>query len=178
MVTLLAAACERREPAPAAAALAPAAPTEAVARPWRTIDNSPQLALAPAESGDPALVAALARAIARARATAPDARARWRDTPPDRRGAWAVKWRAATADDGFEHVWVEPLAWSRSRVEGRLASPPQRELACGKGQNDLVGFPIEEFVDWVHYEHDDFTGAREGGLTIDALEERFGPPGS
>ena len=146
------AACETREPPPASTTPAPAPAADRPAGLWRTVDDSPQLAIARG-ADDPAL----AEAVARARSSAPEAQERWRDTPPDRRGGWGIKWRAPTVDEGVEYLWVEPLAWSRFRIEGRLASPPQRALACGKGQDELVGFPIEELVDWVRYERADFT---------------------
>jgi hypothetical protein len=50
-----------------------------------------------------------------------------------------------------EHVWVRPVSWSRFRIEGRLAS-------------------------WLHLLDGTIDGRREGGFTIDLLEQRHGPP--
>jgi uncharacterized protein YegJ (DUF2314 family) len=110
-----------------------------------------------------------------ARATAGRARQRWRADPAGR-GSWAVKWASPTVDGGVEHVWVQPLAWSRFRVEGRLTSPPRLPLACGRQAGDLVSFPAEELSDWVHLLDGTVDGRREGGYTIDVLVRRHGPP--
>jgi uncharacterized protein YegJ (DUF2314 family) len=73
-----------------------------------------------------------------------------------------------------EYLWVTPLHWSPFRVEGRLANPPQRELPGGAQLGDIVSFPAEQFVDWVHFTEQRVDGPREGGFTIDVLEDRFG----
>ena len=131
---------------------------------WSEVDGSQQVVLTP-DAEDEALRAA----IERARDTAEDARRRWLATPPDERGEWAVKWCAPTDDGGIEYVWVEPMTWSPFRIEGRLASPPRRALACGRALDEIVGFPVEELVDWMR------EGAeREGGFTVEVLEQRYG----
>ncbi|MHC4415898.1 MAG: DUF2314 domain-containing protein [Planctomycetota bacterium] len=134
--------------------------------------GSAQIALS-SESDDPELAAA----IARARATVEDARRRWLATPAGGdRGGWAVKWAAPAVDGPVEHVWVRPESWTGFRIEGRLASPPHHELLCGRVQGERVGFPVEELTDWVHLIDGAIDGRREGGFTIDLLEERLGPP--
>ncbi|MHC5113181.1 MAG: DUF2314 domain-containing protein [Planctomycetota bacterium] len=112
----------------------------------------------------------LADAIAEARRTAEDARRRWDLAPLHERPRWAVKWHAPTADGGHEYVWVEPMHWSLFRVEGRLASPPRRELACGRRQDELVSFPSAELADWIYRPAH---GPHEGGFTVNVLEGRF-----
>ena len=170
-LTLLAG-CETREPSTEAETRPPApVVTETPPSPWRSVGGSKQVAL-PADEIGPAL----ADAIATARRTADDARKRWSETPPDDRASWAIKWRATTGDGGHEFVWVEPIAWSGFRIEGRLASPPQRPLACGRGRDELVSFPADELADWVRYARADFSGKHEGGFTMEALEQSFGPP--
>lgn len=139
---------------------------------WRMIDDSPQVAL-PTDFDDEALAAA----IARAQETAGQARRRWLQTPPARRQGWSVRWAAPTAEGGIEFLWVEPVNWSRHRLEGRLANPPQRELACGKGFDQLVSFPIEQLADWICMADADFSepdDARSGGFTVRLLEDRYG----
>jgi uncharacterized protein YegJ (DUF2314 family) len=146
---------------------------------WREIDGSPQVAL-PADADDEALAAA----IARARATAEQARLRWRGTPPEQRRGWAIRWAAPTADGAIEYLWVEPISWSRHRIEGRLANPPQRELACGKDLDELVGFPIAQLADWIGPPGEGATAAAEGesatgeaftgGFTVRLMRQRHG----
>ena len=137
---------------------------------WRIVDESPQLAL-PEDFDDEVMRAA----IVKARQTASDARMRWLDAPPEDLARWAIKWAAPTIESGVEHVWVVPVNWSPFRIEGHLANPPQRELECGKSLNDLVSFPIEQLVDWVHtIPRAEEPEAREGGYTIKVLEARYG----
>jgi uncharacterized protein YegJ (DUF2314 family) len=168
LAVLAAAACEQGEPPTPLDP--PPQTTPDVGSAWRTLDGSGSVAVAGA-ADDPVLAAA----IERARSTAEQARQRWR-ADPDGRGSWAVKWAAPTVEGGVEHVWVRPLSWSRFRIEGRLASPPQAELACGRGAGDLVSFPAEELSDWLHLLDGIADGRREGGFTIDALRQRYGPP--
>ena len=139
-----------------------------------------------AERGEALLVrvddaedADLAAATAEAQATAEDARVRWSVAEPEDRARWAIKWKAETADGGVEYLWVQPVHWSAFRVEGVLVTEPVAELAepaSGRTGGDLVGFPVEALVDWVHYDTDDLRGPREGGFTINVLEGRFGRP--
>jgi uncharacterized protein YegJ (DUF2314 family) len=146
---------------------------------WREIDASPQVAL-DADADDEALAAA----IARARETAEAARLAWHAKPPTDRSGWAIRWAAPTADGGLEYLWVEPINWSRHRIEGRLANPPQRELACGKGLDDLVGFPVEQLADWIAPPGEGLSGAASeengagaalaGGFTVRLMEQRHG----
>jgi uncharacterized protein YegJ (DUF2314 family) len=133
-------------------------------------DGSARIAVA-AEPDDPQL----AEAIERARSTAAQARRRWR-AGPGAGSSWAIKWAAPTIRGGVEHVWVRPVSWSRFRIEGRLASPPHAELVCGRKAGELVSFPIEEMSDWLHLLDGTIDGRREGGFTIDLLEERHGLP--
>jgi uncharacterized protein YegJ (DUF2314 family) len=159
--------CQEAAPpeAPPAAGAATSAEIDAAPSPWRSVDGSPARGLAPDET-----VPGLAEATARARETAEAARRRWLETPAAGRSRWAVKWAARTVDGGIEHLWVEPVRWSPFRVEGRLANPPSRELVTGKRRDDLVGFPLDDLADWVHFATDDPEGPREGGFTIDVLE--------
>jgi uncharacterized protein YegJ (DUF2314 family) len=169
LVAWAAGGCEAREPSsPPRTAQTPAAEaTGPQHSDWQIVDSSPQIAL-PADEDDPALEAA----IARARQTAEDARRRWQNTPPTDR------WSAPTAEGSIEFLWVEPINWSQHRIEGRLANPPQHELACGKGLDELVTFPIEELVDWMHISADGASPAegadKGGGFTVRLLEERHG----
>ncbi|MHC4210936.1 MAG: DUF2314 domain-containing protein [Planctomycetota bacterium] len=164
----LLAACEQQEPPPA---LEPPPVTTADAgSSWRTLDGSDGAAVA-AEANDPIL----AEAIDRARATAEQARRRWQADPAGG-DTWSIKWAAPTAGGGVEHVWVRPLSWSRFRIEGRLASPPQARLLCGRKAGELVSFPAEELSDWLHLLDGTTDGRREGGFTIDLLEQRHGRP--
>ncbi|MHC4710048.1 MAG: DUF2314 domain-containing protein [Planctomycetota bacterium] len=165
---LLAAACERQDPPPALEP-PPATPADAGSA-WRMQDGSARIAVA-AEPDDPQL----AEAIERARSTAEQARRRWRAGPGEG-GSWAIKWAAPTVRGGVEHVWVRPVSWSRFRIEGRLASPPHAELVCGRKAGELVSFPVEEMSDWLHLLDGTIDGRREGGFTIDLLEQRHGPP--
>ncbi len=165
---LLAAACERQDPPPTLEP-PPATPADAGSA-WRIQDGSARIAVA-AEAADPQL----AEAIERARATAEQARQRWRAGPGEG-GSWAIKWAAPTVGGGVEHVWVRPVSWSRFRIEGRLASPPQAELVCGRKAGELVSFPAEELSDWLHLLDGTIDGRRDGGFTIDLLEQRHGPP--
>jgi uncharacterized protein YegJ (DUF2314 family) len=137
---------------------------------WKSIDDSSQVAVPIDESSE-----AMQRAIARARETAESAMRRWREATDDDRPYWAIKWAAPTADGEVEYLWVTPLHWSPFRVEGRLANPPQRELRDGARLGDMVSFPAEQLVDWVHFNEQRLDGPREGGFSIDVLEERFGP---
>jgi uncharacterized protein YegJ (DUF2314 family) len=170
---VLAGGCEVESETPERTAVAPVTAPKPAPSAWRTIDESPQVAV-PADAPD----AALASARERARASMDDARTRWAAATEDERRSWAIKWAAPTVGGGVEYVWVEPLTWSTHRIEGRLASPPQHELTCGRTKDELVGFPAEELADWVHYLEGDPTGPREGGFTVDVLERRFGRVGS
>lgn len=162
-------ACEQNVPAPGVgnggvATTTPETPPSV----WRTAGDS-DVRVLESEHDE----ADLAAAIARARKTLDEARIRWQARQRgngEAKSFWAVKWRAPTVDGGAEYVWVEPMTWSAFRVEGRLASPPQRALACGKSRDDLVGFSADELVDWVRYDDADFGGAYEGGFTIAALD--------
>lgn len=119
----------------------------------------------------------LAAAVAEARSTLEPARERWAaEQAADAAGHWSLKWAAPTATGTTEYLWVEPIRWSPFRVEGRLASAPREPLACGKGQDEPVQFPIEQVVDWVRYEGRGFSGMRQGGYTMDALARVFGEP--
>ncbi len=153
--------CQDESPRPT---VVPATAQEGAATPWRELEGSAVVALPPGPDED------LAAAIRQARATAEAARRQFGGGDD---GGWAVKWAAPTADGHVEHVWVVPLAWSRFRIEGRLASPPQRALTGGWSTGDLVSFPAEELSDWLHRVGD---GTSEGGFTVHLLEERFGPP--
>ncbi len=167
LILSLAAGCERDAPLPV---VAPPVTPEQSDSPWRTAEDSTLLAV-PAEQA-----AALSRAIDLARASAADASELWAAADPRARGRWAVKWEAPTADRSLEYVWVRPLSWDRHRIEGVLASPPQRPLQCDRVAGELVAFPVSELADWVHYVDGSPDGRREGGFTIDALEARFGQP--
>lgn len=116
---------------------------------------------------DPAMTAA----IAEARATAAEARARWALASSDEREWWSVKWGAPTTSGDIEHIWVTPVSWSGFRIEGWLANEPIAELECGRRLGQMVSFPIDELSDWVHFLEQRFDGPREGGFTIDALEQ-------
>jgi uncharacterized protein YegJ (DUF2314 family) len=138
---------------------------------WRQIDGSSVVAIEEAGADGPGTE--LASAVAEARRTAPAARVRFLASGAEERGRWAVKWAAPTEDGGVEYVWVEPVTWSLFRIEGRLASPPQRSLACGRGLDDMVGFPAAELVDWLREPAG--AGEREGGFTADVLDRRAAP---
>jgi uncharacterized protein YegJ (DUF2314 family) len=165
---LAAAACEKQEPPPTLEP--PPATTAEAGSAWRTLDDTAGFAVA-VEADDPKL----AEAIDRARASAEQARRRWL-ADPTRGDAWAVKWAAPTVGGGVEHVWIRPVTWSRFRIEGRLASPPQAKLLCGREAGELVSFPAEELSDWVRLADGAMAGRREGGFTIDLLEQRHGRP--
>ena len=157
--------CEPPAPPPAAEQAA-AQPAAATRSPWRTLEGS--AVIVPGSE----VLQELAAAIARARATADEARTRWsRDG-----GDWAIKWAAPTLAGGVEHVWVRPLSWTRFRIEGVLASPPQAGLACDKGRGELVSFPSEELSDWVRFLDGTPKGSREGGFTMTKLQGRYGSP--
>ena len=161
----LVAGCERAEPIPPPQ---PPPVTPAVSA-WHASDESAQVAVA---ADDPHLAAA----IGRARSTAGQARDRWRAADAHDRARWAVKWAAPTADGGVEHVWVRPVVWTRFRIEGRLANPPTEPLESGRLAGELVSFPAEQLSDWVHLVEGPGDGPREGGFTMDLLEQRYGPP--
>ena len=156
--------CEERDPSPDSSGVR-AATTAPAATNWRTIDGSSQIAV-PQESPP----ADLENAIGEARSTMGDARLRWQQASEEQRRHWAVKWKATTTDGGLEFLWVRPLSWSRFRVEGELANPPQRPLATGAGLGDVVSFPMEDAVDWVHFIEGDPNGRREGGFTMDLFD--------
>ena len=126
-VTVVLAACEQHNGVPAAGPAAAPGPDGSA---WRTIDGSATAAAGAADTE-------LASAIARARSTAQDARQRWATDPAANRAGWAVKWAAPTTEGGVEHVWIRPTAWSRHRIEGWLASPPQKGTEAG--HRDLRG---------------------------------------
>ncbi len=163
--------CDREQPA--AVEAAPPPPARHLPSPWHISQQSALIAVAPEDDPE------LAGAIRKARATLEEARGRWQtsraDVAPDA-GGWAVKWAAPTLDGHIEHVWVEPITWSRFRIEGRLASPPKRELLGGASQGELVSFSVEDVSDWVHLIEGRSDGPREGGFTIEVLERRYGPP--
>jgi uncharacterized protein YegJ (DUF2314 family) len=168
--------CELAAPPPPSShavetAATPPRPSDHDAATWQQRDGSMVLAQRPDSTGNDE-DDELARAIARARATAEDARRRWEAASPQQRAHWAVKWASPTVTGAVEHVWVRPIRWSAFRIEGILDSPPLRELACGKSPGDAVSFPIEELSDWLHSPDGDFSGRREGGFTIDALDRR------
>ena len=130
----------------------------------------------PEDQDDPNLVAA----IAKARATSAEARQNWLKADETQRQSWYIKWAAPTTDQSIEHVWVQPINWSQFRVEGRLVNAPVRELVNGKGQGDLVDFPVDELSDWIRYTSTSASGDQratfEGGFTISALQMKFGDP--
>lgn len=113
--------------------------------------------------------AALAAAIEQARATADDARARWAHSDGRDQPRWAVKWAAPLETGDVEYLWVRPEHWSRFRIEGVLLTEPVHALAEGGQRGDLVSFPAEQLVDWVHVIAGEGVETREGGYTIDAL---------
>lgn len=138
---------------------------------WRSVGGSDSIAI-PTADADPELAAA----IAQARSTAGEAQRRWAAEPEAARNGWAVKWAAPTAEGGVEHVWVRPTGWSRHRIEGWLANPPQVVLRCGRVQGELVSFPAEELSDWARFARGTPGDPIEGGFTIRVLETRFGRP--
>ncbi len=142
--------------------------------PWQIIDGSAQIALAN-ETED----AELADAIAKAQASADEARKHWQSATNDERYQWAIKWAAPTIDGEVEHIWIKPITnWSKFRIEGKLANQPLAELACDKTLGQAVSFPIEELSDWVQIISgtNDDEALQKGGFTIKLLEQRFGEP--
>jgi uncharacterized protein YegJ (DUF2314 family) len=168
VAVLAAASCERGEPT--GSPQPPASPVPGAGGAWRMLDGPGEAAVA-AAADDPQMEAA----IERARATVEKARLQWQ-ADPGGRDAWAVKWAAPTVGGGVEHVWVRPLSWTRFRIEGRLASQPQTPLICGRVAGELVGFPAEQLSDWLHLLGGTVDGPREGGFTIDVLEQQHGAP--
>lgn len=167
-IVLCAGACEEQ---PAIAPGRPALATMPDGSAWRNVNGSESVATPPADA-DPELAAA----IAQARSTAHEAGRRWASVPEADRARWAVKWPAPTADGGVEHVWVRPTSWSRHRIEGWLASPPQSELLCGRVRGQLVSFPAEALSDWARFAEDATDDPVEGGFTIRVLAARYGKP--
>ena len=162
--------CESAEMPPEATKRSP--PTVAQPSPWQIADGSAQVAV-PNEADDPQL----AEAIAEAHRTADQAQQRWMNSTEQERSQWTVKWAAPTVNGGVEHLWVKPiLHWSPFRIEGRLANPPQAELASGKVLGETVSFPIEELSDWAYLLQGRIDGEHEGGFTVELLEQRYGQP--
>ncbi len=148
------------------------APSVSTPSPWQIANGSAQVVVAD-EADDPEL----AQAIAEARSTVDQARERWLNSDEESRAQWSVKWAAPNVAGGVEHVWIKPiLHWSTFRIEGLLASPPQTELAAGKGFGEPVSFPIEELSDWVHLIDGGVDGEQEGGFTVKLLDQRYGQP--
>ena len=148
------------------------APSASAASAWQIANGSDQVTVAD-ESDDPEL----AQAIAKARSTVDQARQRWLGSSEESRSQWTVKWAAPNVAGGVEYVWVKPLLhWSRFRIEGQLASPPQTELASGKDLGQTVSFPIEELSDWAYLREGRIDGEYEGGFTIELFEGRYGQP--
>ncbi len=169
-IVLAVAGCEER---PAIAPAEPPLSSTPDGSAWRSLDGSERVAAPPVET-DPELAAA----IEQARSTAAAARRKWASQPEEARTFWAVKWAAPTSDGGIEHVWVQPTSWTRHRIEGWLASPPQGPLACGRVQGDLVSFPAEALSDWARFTAGSWEHPVEGGFSIRVLEARYGRPGS
>jgi uncharacterized protein YegJ (DUF2314 family) len=150
--------------------------------PWRVGEvNGERSARLPIERDD--LRKELEAAAERAQQTVNEAREQWRKTPESQRHRWAVKWAAPVAEDenAVEHVWVRPMHWSHFRIEGALLSAPDRSLdAAGSSgdsptRGDIVSFPVEELSDWVRWHADNANAERDGGFTIDVLEQAAGP---
>ncbi len=158
--------CEQQE---TASQTLPPMTAETARSDWRWDESSARIAVASEDSE-------LAAAIERARSSALDARRRWVAAAAQDRVNWAVKWAAPTTAGSVEHVWVEPLAWSRFRIEGRLLSPPQSPLECGRTRGELVSFAAEELSDWVYLAEGRIDGRLDGGFTIKLLEDRHGRP--
>ena len=117
---------------------------------------------------------AMATAIAKARQTAAEAQMFWEATDDNDKRQWLIKW-AAPANGSVEYLWVLPVTWSPFRVEGILATMPvQSSIDFEVG--DMVSFPIEELVDWVHRLEGTMDGPRRGGFTVDVIEEFLGAP--
>ncbi len=148
------------------------APRASTPSPWQIANGSAQVAVAQ-EADDPEL----AQAITEARNTVDQARERWLNSTVESRSQWTVKWAAPNVAGGVEHVWIKPiLYWSTFRIEGLLASPPQTELASGKGFGEPVSFPVQELSDWVYLIDGRIDGEHEGGFTVKLLEQRYGQP--
>ncbi len=162
--------CEDTSTSPSEATQAVTIPAPPPSR-WEEINGEAVVALTIGED-DPELQ----EAIEQARASAEDARIRWERTPLEMRHHWAIKWAAETEDNRVEFVWIIPDHWSPYRIEGTLASAPVTQLACGKTQNERVGFPSEELADWIYLIDGITTGPHDGGFTVTLLENRFGPP--
>ena len=142
------------------------APTIDPPSPGQSADGSARVAV-PNEAADPAL----AEAIAEARRTVDQARQRWLSSTEQERSRWTVKWAAPTVNGGVEHLWVKPiLHWSPFRIEGRLANPPQAELASGWGLGETVSFPLEDLPDWADLLPGRHHGEHGGGVTVGTLE--------
>lgn len=167
--------CSETDDAPVKTITRPAQPQEQPKpSPWQITDGAARIALA-SEIDD----YELADAIAQAQASADEARKRWQSATNQQRNQWAIKWAAPTVDGNIEHVWVKPiLAWSKFRIEGRLANQPLAELACDKTLGQSVSFPIEELSDWLFLAEsaDEEESLREGGFTIKLLQQRYGDP--
>jgi uncharacterized protein YegJ (DUF2314 family) len=148
----------------------PAAHAPEATSPWKSLSSSTQVGVID-ESADAELQAAMARA----RETAGDARARWAAADPDARARWSIKWAAPTEDGHREHVWVTPLVWGPHRIEGVLTSTPTRLLLGAYTEGDYVGFSSGELSDWL-YDPGSASASREGGFTVQVLERRFGRP--
>ena len=169
VVVLATAGCEDR---PAIAPAEPPLSSTSDGSAWRSLDGSQRVAAPPVDT-DPELAAA----IGQARSTAAEAQRKWASEPEEARLNWAVKWAAPTSDGGVEHVWVQPTSWTRHRIEGWLASPPQSPLACGRVQGDLVSFPADALSDWARFTAGSREHPVEGGFSIRVLEARYGRPG-
>lgn len=166
--------CSESEDTPVEAIARPAQlQNQAKPSPWQIINGAARIALV-SETNDQEL----ADAIAQAQSSADEARKRWQNATNQQRNQWAIKWAAPTVDGNIEHVWVKPiLAWSKFRIEGKLANQPLAELACDKTLGQSVSFPIEELSDWVFMtEGSDDEALREGGFTIKLLKQRYGKP--
>lgn len=118
---------------------------------------------------DDAMQARMDEAIERAHMTALEAARKWRHSPD--REHWYVIWAARTVGGGVEHVWVRPVTWNEHRIEGTLLSEPQRDLEAGRHGGEIVAFPADELSDWIHLVEGTFDGAREGGFTLEVIDE-------
>lgn len=164
------------------------APSQTDSQPvlWRQVQGATVVAVR-----DPAVERQLELATGEARRTLDDARQRWSVAKPHERALWAVKWAAPLAphagdqdqappvagDESVEHIWVRPLTWSAFRIEGTLLSAPTRALESGRTSGEIVGFPIDEVSDWIHFASPQADAAFEGGFTVRVLEERYGEAG-
>ncbi len=182
-------ACGCKPPSSDSADRTAAAPAQTASQPvlWRQLQGATVIAV-----NDPAVERQLERALGEARRTLDDARQRWNVAKPQERALWAVKWAAPLARHGegqgpattppeagesVEHIWVRPLTWSAFRVEGVLLSTPTRALECGRTSGEIVGFPIDEISDWIHFASEQANAAFEGGFTVRVLQERYGDAG-